>query len=136
MTPHAITPKFHKAKSLLFALEEKVKLELPRLKEQDIISPVTHSDWAAPIVPVMKQNGNVRICGDYQVTANQAIKIDFYPLSSIGELFAKLSGGKYFSKLNLSQAYLQLQLDDDSKKLVTVNTLGYFNIIGHYLKYQ
>ena len=31
-------------------------------------------------------------------------------------------GGKYFSKLDLSQAYLQLQLDDDSKKLVTVNT--------------
>ena len=37
-------------------------------------------------------------------------------------MFAKLSGGKYFSKLDLSQAYLQLQLDDDSKKLVTVNT--------------
>jgi len=35
---------------------------------------------------------------------------------------AKLSGGKYFSKLNFSQAYLQLQLDDDSMNLVTVNT--------------
>ena len=70
----------------------------------------------------MKQNRNVRICGDYRVTVNQAIKIDSYPLPRIEELFAKLSGGKYFSKLDLSQAYLQLQLDDDSKKLVTVNT--------------
>ena len=117
-----VTPKFHKARSLPFALKEKVELELQRLEEQGIISPVTHSDWAAPIVPVMKQNGNVRICGDYRVTVNQAIKIDSYPLPRIEELFAKLSGGKYFSKLDLSQAYLQLQLDDDSKKLVTVNT--------------
>ena len=70
----------------------------------------------------MKQNGNVRICGDYQVTVNQAIKINSYPLPRIEELFAKLSDGKYFSKPDLSQTYLQLQLDDDSKKLVTVNT--------------
>ena len=117
-----VTPKFHKARSLPFALKEKVELELQKHEEQGIISPVTHSDWAAPIVPVMKQNGNVRICGDYRVTVNQAIKIDSYPLPRIEELFAKLSGGKYFSKLDLSQAYLQLQLDDDSKKLVTVNT--------------
>ena len=117
-----VTPKFHKARSLPFALKEKVEAELQRLKEQGNISPVTYSDWAAPIVPVMKQNGNVRICGDYRVTVNQAIKIDSYPLPRIEELFAKLSGGKYFSRLDLSQAYLQLQLDDDSKKLVTVNT--------------
>ena len=37
-------------------------------------------------------------------------------------MFAKLSGGKYLSKLDLSRAYLQLQLDDNSKKLVTMNT--------------
>ena len=76
----------------------------------------------SPIVSVMKQNGNVRICRDYRVTVNQAIQIDSYPLPIIEELFAKLSGGKYFNKLDMSQAYLQLQLDDDSKKLVTVNT--------------
>ena len=69
----------------------------------------------------MTQNGNVRICGDYCVTVNQAIQIDSCPLPKIEELFAKLFGGKYFSKLDMSQAYLQLQLDDDSKKLVTVN---------------
>ena len=54
-----VTPKFHKARSLPFASKEKVKLELKRLEEQGIISPVTHSDWTAPIVPVMKQNYNV-----------------------------------------------------------------------------
>ena len=64
-TDPTVTPKFHKARSLPFALKEKVEAELQRLEEQGIISPVTYSDWEAPIVPVMKQNGNVRICGDY-----------------------------------------------------------------------
>ena len=40
----AVTPKFHKARSLPFALKEKVEVELQRLEEQGIISPVIHSD--------------------------------------------------------------------------------------------
>ena len=75
-----VTPKFHKARSIPFALKEKVEQALQKLERQGIISPITHSDWAAPIVPVLKQNGDVRICGDYRVTVNQAIKIDSYPL--------------------------------------------------------
>ena len=55
----SVPSKFHKARSILFALKEKVELELQRLEELGIISPVTHSEWAAPIVPVMKQNGDV-----------------------------------------------------------------------------
>jgi len=34
----------------------------------------------------------------------------------IEDLLAKLSGGKYFSSLDMSQAYQQLPLDDESKK--------------------
>ena len=37
-------------------------------------------------------------------------------------LFASMLGGKYFSKLDLSQAYLQIPLDDSSKELVTIYT--------------
>ena len=33
-----------------------------------------------------------------------------------------MSGGKVFTKLDMSQAYLQLPLDDNSKELVTINT--------------
>ena len=51
--------KFHKARSIPFALKEKVELEIQRLEELGIISLVTHSEWAAPIVPVMKQNSDI-----------------------------------------------------------------------------
>ena len=39
------------------------------------------------------------------------------------DLFAQLAGGKVFSKLDMSQAYQQLPLDNDSKKLLVINTL-------------
>ena len=45
-----------------------------------------------------------------------------YPLPRIDELFVNLSGGKFFSTLDLSNAYLQLPLDDESKLFVTINT--------------
>ena len=69
-----------------------------RLESEGTISPVQFSKWAAPIVPVMKQNGTVRLCGDYKVTINQALQIDSYPLSRVEELFASLAGGKHFTK--------------------------------------
>ena len=37
-------------------------------------------------------------------------------------MFSNLSGGTSFSKLDLSQAYSQLMLDDDSKKYTVINT--------------
>ena len=45
-----------------------------------------------------------------------------YPLSRIEELFAAVSSGKVFSKLVLSHAYLQLQLNESSQEYVTINT--------------
>ena len=61
----------------------------------------------SPIVPVMKSDGRVRICGDYKVTVNRAAKLDKYPIPRIEELFASLVGGKAFTKLDLSHAYLR-----------------------------
>ena len=115
-------PKFYRPRSVPYAMREKVEAELDRLRQQGIIEPVQFSDWAAPIVPVLKQDGSVRICGDYKLTVNAVAKLDTYPLPRIDDLFTSLSGGKYFSKLDLAQAYLQLPLDEASRKYVTVNT--------------
>ena len=115
-------PKFYRPRSLPYAMREKVEEELECLHKQGIIELVQFSDWAAPIVPVLKPDGSVRICGDYKLTVNSVAKLDTYPLPRIDDLFTSLSGGKYFSKLDLAQAYLQLPLDEDSRKYVTINT--------------
>ena len=87
-----------------------------------VIRPVRFSDWAAPIVPVMKGDRRVRICGDYKETINHAAKLEKYPFPRIEELFASLAGGKTFSKLDPSHAYLQILLDEASRRYVTVST--------------
>ena len=50
------------------------------------------------------------------------IDIDQYPLPKPEHLFASLSGGQKFTVLDLSQAYQQLSLEEESQKLVTINT--------------
>ena len=115
-------PKFCKSRPVPFAIREAVGKELDHLEEQGIIEKVSHSDWAAPIVPVPKKDGHFRICGDYKVTINQALSVEQYPLPKPEDLFTTLVGGQAFSKLDLSQAYLQVQLDEQSKHYLTVNT--------------
>lgn len=101
--------------------------ELRRLVSEDILEPVEFSEWASPIVPVLKKNNEVRICGDFKSTFNAQCDITQYPLPRVDELLSKFSQKKYFSKLDMSNAYLQIELEEDSRSFVTVNTsLGLF----------
>jgi len=115
-------PKYYKARPVPYALKEKIEQELDRLEKEGTIEPVQFSEWAAPIVPIVKEDKSVRICGDYKVTINQASKLDNYPIPKTDDLYATLSGGQVFSKLDLSHAYQQILLDDDSRDFVTINT--------------
>ena len=117
-----VHPKFYKPRTVPFMLRDMVETELLRLEKEGIISPVKFSKWAAPIVPVVKKNGTVRICGDFKVTVNKALLTESYPLPRVDEVLSTLAGGKYFSKLDMSNAYLQLPLSDESKQYVVINT--------------
>ncbi|XP_041767811.1 uncharacterized protein K02A2.6-like [Anopheles merus] len=99
-----------------------VDAELTRLQSLGILEPVDFSEWAAPIVAVRKPNGRVRICADYSTGLNEALEPNHYPLPTPEEIFAQLNGSTVFSIVDLSDAYLQLEVDDDSKKLLTINT--------------
>ena len=71
---------------------------------------------------VPKKDGRVRLCGDYKVTINPTLDVDQYPLPVPEALFATLSGGKTFTTLDLSQAYQQLELEQESRKYLAINT--------------
>ena len=117
-----VPPKFHKARPLPYTLRNKVEEELDRLVTVGTISPVSTSKWASPIVPVVKSDGSVRICGDYKVAVNKALVSDIYPLPTTEDLFASLAGGKVFSKLDLTNAYQQLAVSEESREILTINT--------------
>ena len=59
------------------------------------------------------------------MTVNAVSKLEEYPLPRVEDLFAALSGGKVFSKLDLSHAYQQIVLEEDSKKF-TRNECNWF----------
>ena len=115
-------PKFFKPRTVPYSMRDKVDAELQRLQSQGVLEPVQFSEWAAPIVPVLKSDGSVRICGDYKSTVNQVSLNDQYPLPRIEDIYATLSGGEKFTKLDMSQAFLQVVLDDDSRVYTTINT--------------
>ena len=115
-------PRFFRARPVPYALRDKVTAELERLRKADVIEPVQYSDWAAPIVPVLKNDGSIRICGDFKQTINTAAIPDKYPLPRVDDLLATLAGGETFTKLDLAHAYQQLVLDEESSKLATINT--------------
>ena len=115
-------PIFIKARQVPFSVMPLVEAELDFLVANDILEKVDTSEFATPIVPVLKKNNRVRICGDFSVTVNKLIEKDEHPLSTIEKLLIKLSGGLYFSKIDLKQAFLQMKVDAESSKLLTLST--------------
>ena len=105
-----------------FALKPKIDKELDWSVEVEVFECVTNSDWASPIVPVPKKDGQMRICGDYKVSVNKSLVVDQHPLPSPDELFTALTGGQQFYKIDLSQAYRQLIVHPDSRKYTSINT--------------
>ena len=115
-------PKFRKTRPVPYAMKGKIEEELSRLQEEGTIESVQFSEWAAPIVLVMKPDNTIRISGDYKTTVSQVSKLDNYPVPKVEDLLPTLGGREKFTKLDMSQAYQQLQLDDEAKRYTTINT--------------
>ncbi|KAJ2953009.1 hypothetical protein O0L34_g7390 [Tuta absoluta] len=115
-------PIFFKPRPVAFALKEKIDTELDRLLHLGILKPVEFSEYASPIVPALKKDGSIRLCVDYSVTINKQLEVVKYPLPTVEEMFTKLHNGQQFSKLDLSMAYNQLVLSDESQLFTCINT--------------
>ena len=117
-----VQPRFYKARVVPFAHRSLVENELDRLVKDEVISPVEFSEWATPVVPILKLDGKIKICGNYAVTINQVAKGDSRPISNIDDLYNKLRGGVLYTKLDLGHAYQQLVLEESSGKYTAINT--------------
>ena len=77
------------------------------------------------------------MCGDYKITINRVAKLDKYPIPLIQVLFTSLAGGKTFTKFDLSHAYQQIELDEESCQYVTINTIeDFFSTIDYLLRFR
>ena len=71
---------------------------------------------------VRKTNGQIRLCADYSTGLNGALKDDDYPLPNMEEFMSRSHGNRFFSQLDLADAYLQLPLRPSNQQLTTINT--------------
>ena len=107
-----------------FHVRNKVATAIKELVREGIIEPVPEdspSQWVSPIVVVPKKDSSVRLCVDMRMP-NKAIKRVRYPVPTINDINVILNGARYFSKLDLNQAYHQLPLDEESRFITTFTT--------------
>ncbi|XP_063366280.1 uncharacterized protein K02A2.6-like [Cydia amplana] len=103
-------------------LEKKVEEKLEELIKRDIIEEVSGSSkWVSPIVPILKENGDLRLCVDMR-RANAAIMRENHPLPTMDKLLPQVRDAKYFSKLDIRDAFHQLELHPDSRHITTFIT--------------
>lgn len=98
---------------LPFAKREAASKEIKRLLEDGIIEP-SNGPYASPIVVVTKPDKSTRLCIDYRRLNADTVK-DSYPLPVITDSLNALGGSSWFSSMDLSSGYYQVEMDPKDK---------------------
>ena len=107
-------------------LESKIDEAIQNLWNNNIIKEC-NSPWNTPLICVWKkEKQDIRLCLDFRqlnlVTERQA-----FPMPNIAEMLDKLGGAKYFTSIDLGNAYYQVELDEESKEKTAFSTkMGQF----------
>ena len=119
-----VKPVTQRQRRIPFHLRAKVDAELSRLRDEDIIERVPDTEATesiSPIVIMPKKDDNIRLCIDMRA-ANTAIKRIRHPIPTVHDISHELNGAKFFTKLDLTQAYHQLELAPESRQITTFIT--------------
>ena len=104
------------------ALKGKFKEEIVRLVSVGVLEKVEEpTKWVSSAVVTAKSNGKVRVCIDPR-PLNEALIRSHYPLPVIDDILPELRKARVFSKADLKDGFLQIELDDESSRLTTFQT--------------
>ena len=118
-----VHPVMQPQRRIPYHMRKEVSKELAKLVKQDIIEKVVDqpTPWISPVVCTPKKDGGIRLCVDMHA-ANQAIEREGHSMPTIQDFKAEVNGSKYFSKIDLKQAYHQLDLAPESQYITTFST--------------
>ncbi|XP_062550554.1 uncharacterized protein K02A2.6-like [Armigeres subalbatus] len=115
-------PVFQPLRRIPIPMEEAVNNKLEQLLKRDIIEvkqgPAT---WVSPLVIVGKASGEPRICLDLR-RVNEAVVREHFPMPVVDQYLARLGKGKMWSKLDIREAFHQVELEEDSRDITTFIT--------------
>ena len=106
-------------------LEEEIEEECFKMLKEGIIRP-SNSPYSAPIVPIRKKCGGLRLAVDYRAL-NKVTVPDKYPIPNITDMLYALHGANFFSSFDLIKGFFNLELDNESIPYTAFSTTR-----GHY----
>ena len=105
---------------ILFKTRDVMEAEIQEMIDLDVIEP-SISPYSSPVVLVPKKDGSVRFCIDFR-KVNKVTEFDAEPMPNMEEVIIKMSGHKFFKKMDLSKGYWQVSLSERSKPLTAFET--------------
>lgn len=127
-----VTPVIQPLRRCPIPLLSQVKSKLDELLAMGIIEPVAKSSsWVSPLVPILKDNGELRLCVDMR-RANQAIQRLNHPLPVFENILPKINGARIFTTLDIKQAFHQVELAEENRDITTFLLIGDFTVIQGY----
>ena len=102
-------------------LEDKIDEAIRNLERNGIIRKC-NSPWNTPMVCVWKkEKKDIRLCLDFR-QLNKITERPAFPMPHIDEMLDILNGSRYFSTIDLSNAYYQVKLDEESQEKTAFST--------------
>ena len=90
------------------------------MEKQGIIER-SRSPYSAPVVPIRKPDGSLRLCIDYR-ELNKVTKTNHFPLPNLIDMLYNLHGIKYFSTIDLVKGYYQIEVAPNSIEKTAFST--------------
>lgn len=118
-----VPPAVRPARRIPVVMQDKVKKELQRMTDLNVITPVTEpTDWVSSMVAAHKKDSNsIRICIDPR-DLNMAIQRPHHPMRTVEEVATQMSNSVVFSVLDAKSSFWQISLDHKSSLLTTFST--------------
>lgn len=105
--------------------KQRLKAQVDKLMDMNLIK-WSSSPWAARALLVLKKDGSDRIVVDYR-KLNAVTKKDVYPLPRIDDILDSLGKAKYFTTIDITNAYWHVPMHEDStEKTAFITPFGLF----------
>ena len=103
-----------------YSLRETVKEELADMVKLGVIEP-SDSPYSSPLLMLKKKDGTNRPVVDYR-NLNRVTVFDAEPMPNADDIFARLAGSRFYSKMDFSKGYWQIPMSDSDRSKTAFST--------------